>query len=306
MERTNRIICLGGPTGCGKTKTAIAIAQELGCEIINADSRQVYADFPIITAQPEGIELQKAPHHLYGFLDTSQKIDVGLWLNLAWDKIREIRQRGNIPLLTGGTGFYFQAILYGLAPIPPIKPAIRELYAMRMAAEGSERLYAELRQIDAGYAMKIHPHDRQRIQRALEVYASTGITFSQWHRTSTTIPAYAGQLYIMDISLKELEPLLNRRIELMLEMGAIAEVEMALSHCDLEDAPGWSGIGCRELRDYLQGKNSWQECLEQWRANTRAYAKRQLTWFKKREATHIGKEDDLEEIIKIIKKDLER
>lgn len=282
MARPLPVICLAGPTGCGKTDMAIGIARELGCEIINADSRQVYTDFPIITAQPTEREKAGIPHHLYGFLAAGQKISAGEWARMAIREIRSVVERGKIPLLVGGTGLYFQALLRGIAAIPAIDPAISARIEERIAGEGTEILHAELARIDPVYASKVHPRDRQRIARALEVAMGTGKPFSWWHEHSMPQPACQGPLAVVDIPLERLEPGLERRIRNMLAAGALEEARQALAACPDKKAPGWSGIGCGELLCLLEGAIGEEECIKLWLANTRAYAKRQRTWFRQR------------------------
>lgn len=283
------VICLGGPTGSGKTAIALSLARELGCEIINADSRQVYADFPIITAQPGAREINGVPHSLYGFLPTSQKINAGRWIQLALGEIAAILAKGKIPLLVGGTGLYFQALLRGIAAIPPISAEISGQVRTRLCAEGPEALHTELARLDPEYAARVHPHDRQRIARALEVALGTGKAFSWWHKNAMPKPLCAGPLVCLRASPTELLPRLARRMEEMLAAGAVDEARAALDKCAEAAAPGWSGIGCAELRQYLEGKLDLDECKNVWLANTRAYAKRQNTWFgQRREAVFFG------------------
>lgn len=281
-EPSISVICLAGPTGSGKTALALELAEKFACEIINADSRQVYADFPIITAQPAPAQKHAFPHHLYGFLPATEKISAGEWQRLALAQCREITQRGRIPLFVGGTGFYFNALLNGFAEIPPVDPEIALVLEERRLNEGLDGLYSELRQIDPAYAGQIHPHDRQRILRSLEVYHGTGRPFSWWHQHRGAAPAAHGPLLVLAFSLEKLAPLLEQRITTMLEAGAIEEAWKALEHCSDAAAPGWSGIGCAELFAFLQGGIDFAECRRRWFANTRAYAKRQLTWFRGR------------------------
>lgn len=273
------LICLGGPTGSGKTGMAIAIARELGCEIVNTDSRQIYRDFPIITAQPGPEEQALAPHHLYGYLGLEENCNAGQWLAAACETARAILARGHIPLFTGGTGFYFQALLHGLAPIPAIDPAVHAFWGKRVEEEGPIALWRELEEIDPDYAHRLHCNDRQRIQRALEVYAATGRTFSWWHSQPMSRPNCRGPFFYVDCALGSLEQGLKERIGHMLACGAMDEAERAMRRNADPGAPGWSGIGCRECLSYLSGRITITELRASWFANTRAYAKRQLTWF---------------------------
>ena len=282
------VICLAGPTGCGKTAAAIELAQALDAEIVNADSRQVYADFPCITAQPSAEERAACPHHLYGFLPTEARISAGRWAEMAADAVRRLHERGKRALLVGGTGLYFQTLLRGIADIPPVAPEISARWTQRLAEEGPERLHAELGRLDPAYAARIHPHDRQRIVRALEVQDATGKPFSWWHEHAMSGPLCAGPLFSLAPTLDWLEPRLARRIDLMLAEGALEEARAARRRNDDPAAPGWSGIGCAEVLAHLRGELSLADCRALWLRHTRAYAKRQLTWFRgRREAIHV-------------------
>lgn len=278
-------ICLAGPTGAGKTGLAIRWAQTLNGEIINADSRQLYADFPIITAQPTEKEKGEIVHHLYGFLETEEKINAGKWARMAMERIREITLAGKLPIIVGGTGFYFNTILRGLAEIPETDLHIRAKVEQSILQRGSESMHLQLACIDPAYAAKIHPHDKNRIARGLEVFESTGKTLSWWHENSSQKPLCQGPLFVLDTSLAVLEPLLKERIDAMLAMGALEEAENAWTKCHNLKAPGWSGIGCAELGALLAGRITRDECLKLWLSNTRAYAKRQITWFRSRKET---------------------
>lgn len=289
------VICLAGPTGSGKTALALQLARDLGCEIINADSRQVYVDFPLITAQPSPEERAVAPHHLYGFLPTQQKISAGRWANMAAATAQEVAARGRIPLLVGGTGLYFQALLRGMAAIPPIAPEVTRRLKAQLHTAGPEDLHAALARADPAYAARIHPRDRQRILRALEVLEGTGKPFSWWHSHAMSPPPCVGPLLVLDASLNWLAPRLGRRMDAMLAAGALAEARSALARCPGSvngiRQPGWSGIGCAELLAHLEGAISLEECRTRWLSNTRAYAKRQITWFRARsEAIFIAPE----------------
>lgn len=288
MSAPLSVICLAGPTGCGKTAAAIELAHALDAEIVNADSRQVYADFPCITAQPSAEERAACPHHLYGFLPTEARISAGRWADMAVETVRRLRDAGKRALLVGGTGLYFQTLLRGIADIPPVAPEISARWLERLAEEGPVPLHAELARRDAVYAARIHPHDRQRIVRALEVQDATGKPFSWWHEHAMSAPLCAGPLLYLAPTLDWLEPRLARRIDQMLAEGALEEARTARRRNDDPAAPGWSGIGCAEVLAHLRGELSLEDCRALWLRHTRAYAKRQLTWFRgRREAVAV-------------------
>lgn len=273
-----RLVTLVGPTGAGKSALALHIAGDFGMGVVNADSRQIYTAFPVITAQPSAEQKAACPHLLYGFLPTRKALSAGAWAELALSGMRDLEEQGRIPLLVGGTGLYIRALVDGMVAIPKIPAGIARGVADECARFGSEKLHERLLLVDPEYAARIHPRDRQRVVRALEVFEATGKAFSWWH-TQTPPPLDADILHIgVKLPLEELTPFLAARIDHMLQAGAIEEARAAFAQCP-EDAPGWSGIGCRELRGWLRGEHTLAEARDLWIKNTRAYAKRQLTWF---------------------------
>ncbi len=282
MDKKPAILCLLGPTGTGKTSAAIAVSRRVPASVINFDSRQVYSDFPIITAQPTPEEQAACPHLLYGFLPTEEKMTAARFVALALDAIETVLGQGRLPILVGGTGLYLRSLLSGIAPIPEIPEEIRQQVLDRIALEGPQKLHAELTETDPEYAVRIHPNDTQRNARAAEVYLATGRNMTWWHANSEHIPApYDAFKVGMRIALDVLEPHLAGRIDEMLAMGALDEAKAAHARCAASDAPGWTGIGCAELLACLRGEISLDEARILWVKNTRAYAKRQITWFKK-------------------------
>ena len=282
---TPNIICIAGPTASGKTAAALHAVQVLQSHglraaVVNADSRQVYRDFPIITAQPTPEEKAVCPHLLYGWLSSEARICAGEWADMARNTINELLHSSTIPLVVGGTGFYMRSLFDGIADIPAPDPDIRSRILEELRVEGAPALHARLSAVDPEYAAKIHPNDSQRCCRALEVWESTGRPFSWWHAQTPPPPNYSVLRLGVGLPLNELEPILARRIDLMLQRGAIEEARKALSLCPDTTTPGWTGIGCAEIAAYLNGSRSLDECRSLWIHNTRAYAKRQWTWFK--------------------------
>ncbi|MGL1862569.1 MAG: tRNA (adenosine(37)-N6)-dimethylallyltransferase MiaA [Pseudodesulfovibrio sp.] len=282
MSQKPPIVCLLGPTGTGKTAAAIAISKRLPASVINFDSRQVYEDFPLITAQPDSEEQAACPHLLYGFVPTEEKMTAARFVELAMETIEEVRSEGRLPILVGGTGMYLKSLLSGIAPIPDIPDEIRQSVQERIKREGPQKLHAELVETDPDYAAKIHPNDTQRNGRAAEVLLATGKNLTWWHTSSEHTPApYTALKVGMQIALDELEPHLAKRIGMMVELGALKEAKVAMAKCADPEAPGWTGIGCAELLAYLREEMTLDEAEYRWIKNTRAYAKRQITWFKK-------------------------
>lgn len=270
-----------GPTGAGKTAQSLAMAKAgLPICIINTDSRQIYKDFPIISAQPSEEEKSLCPHKLFGYLKTEKTSSAGEWQERAKAEIEHAWKNKQIPVLVGGTGFYFRALFDGMAAIPDIPKDIHEHFIKEITEKGSCLLYEELQKTDSEYAQKIHFNDKQRIARALEVYAATGKKFSDWHKITPQQTNYDVLRIGIGLPLTELTPFLYKRTDVMLQNGALEEAKKALENCPDITAPGWTGIGCIELARYLLGEYNLQECQELWNKNTRAYAKRQWTWFR--------------------------
>lgn len=273
------LLCIPGPTAAGKTGAGIALARELDGEVLNFDSRQVYEDFPVITAQPSAEERAACPHLLYGFLPTDQSLGAAAYADLLIETIAEVRGRGKVPILVGGTGLYLKALIQPLAPIPKIPEDIRKRIQEACERLGPNALHRDLARVDEPLAARLHPNDRQRIMRGLEVYEATQKPLSCWHaETAETRDFHAVKLGV-GIPLPELTPYLYKRIDLMLDAGAMDEARAAMTRNDDREAPGWSGIGCAELYAHLKGEIDLEECKRLWGKNTRAYAKRQLTWF---------------------------
>lgn len=274
-----RLVCLVGPTGTGKSALALKLAETFRGGIINADSRQVFRAFPIITAQPTAEEQSLCQHRLYGFLDTESRISAGTWAEKALTELDTFAEQGVLPLLAGGTGLYLRALLDGMVEIPALPDIVLDRLVEECAERGSEVLHARLAGIDPDYAARIHPNDRQRILRALGVFEVTGKRFSWWHSQTPPPPDMDVLRIGLRLPLDALAPRLTVRIDQMLASGAWEEARAAYAQNPNVHAPGWSGIGCVELHACLSGTLSLADACALWVKNTRAYAKRQLTWF---------------------------
>ncbi len=279
---TVRMLCLLGPTGTGKTDASLILAEAFRGSVVNFDSRQFYREVPITTAQPSAREQARCPHLLYGCIACRQPMSAGLFADMAAPALRRVLDQGRTPILVGGTGLYLRALLEGLAPIPDVPEPVRETVFAQWDDLGGAAMHRKLTEVDPDYAARVHPNDRQRVTRALEVHAATGRPFTHWHtRAEGAFPASCLRIGLR-LDKPALDDRLARRIDAMLEAGAVEEIRAAMASCpDVPNAPGLSGIGCAELAAHLRGEMDLEQACALWLSNTKAYAKRQMTWFKK-------------------------
>lgn len=275
-------LLLAGPTASGKTDLALALAERAPIEIVSVDSSQVYRGFDIGAAKPDRAIRARIPHHLIDIRDPHETYSAGEFVADAIAAIRDIRSRGRMPLLVGGTMLYFNALVRGLASLPTADPAIRERIDRRAEERGWPALHAELAQIDPQAAARIHPNDPQRIQRALEVYEASGRPISAWQRETT--PA-AGLRFRRDALVPSDRTVLHERIERrfrdMMAAGFLAEVENLLARPDLpRHATSLRAVGYRQLSAHLAGECTLEEAVQRAIVASRQLAKRQLTWIR--------------------------
>ena len=279
---TLKLLCLLGPTAVGKTEIAIELAQRLNAEIISVDSRQIYRQMNIGTAKPTPEEQQAARHHLIDCIDISQPFSVADYQHLVDKAIADIQNRGNQVLLVGGAGLYFRAIVDGLFEGPGADPSLRERFEQEAAQHGVDVLHERLRACDPESADRIHPNNLIRVIRALEVYELTGTPMSelqqQWHPEKQRYPFVA---FFLTMPRAQLYQRIEKRVDVMLANGLIAEVESLLAAGYSRDSVALQSFGYRELIAYLDGECTYIEAISQLKQNTRRFAKRQLTWFRK-------------------------
>ena len=277
-------ILIAGPTASGKSALALALAERLGGMVINADSMQVYAELPILTARPAAADLTRAPHRLYGHVPAAQAYSVGRWLADVAHELAAACEAGQVPVIVGGTGLYFHALLHGLAPVPDIPPPVRTHWRAEAARLGPEALHAVLAARDPVMAARLRPSDPQRVTRALEVLDGTGRSLAEWARELGT-PLLDVASVTRTVLLPERAALYahcDRRFDLMLEAGALAEVEELLTHDLATEKPAMRALGVRPLTAHLRGELTLAAAAEQAKAETRQYAKRQTTWIRGR------------------------
>lgn len=276
------LICLMGPTAAGKTDLAVELVESLPLEIISVDSAMVYREMDIGTAKPDAETLRRAPHHLIDFLDPAESYSAARFVADAEREMRAIRERDRIPLLVGGTGLYFRALEQGLAVLPDADPDIRAELESRMAEAGLAALHAELAEVDAASAARIHPNDTQRIQRALEVYALTGKPLSAFYREQPRVRRdNVCKLVVAPAQRSLLHERIEARFDAMLTAGFVSEVEHLFHRGDLvPDMPSMRAVGYRQVWRYLAGEYDYEEMRLRGVYATRQYAKRQLTWLR--------------------------
>jgi len=273
-------ILLAGPTASGKSDWALALAERMPVEIVSVDSAQVYRGFDIGAAKPDAATRQRVPHHLLDIREPHETYSAGEFVADAHAAIRASRARGRWPLLVGGTMLYFNALVRGLAPLPPADAAIRAAIDARAAQSGWPALHAQLAAVDPRAAARIHPNDPQRIQRALEVYEISGRPLSDWHR-QTQPPAELRWLRFALVPEDRawLHARIERRFLAMLEAGFVDEVRRLRARPGLDAAaPSLRAVGYRQLWRHLQGEVDLAEATRLAVAASRQLAKRQLTW----------------------------
>lgn len=269
---------IAGPTASGKSALAVAVAERTPATIINADSAQVYRDLRILSARPDEIDMSRAPHRLFGYIDGAEACSAARWAADARMEITRAHEAGRLPVLVGGTGLYIRTLLNGIAPIPEIDPAIRA--AVRgMAVDAA---HIALVQEDPESAARLAPADTTRVQRALEVVRSTGHPLTYWHSRRTG--GIGDRIYVKPLILVPPRDWLIQRSDArffgMIESGAIDEVERLLIRQLDPDLPVMRAIGVREISAWLHGEMTRGEMVEAGRLATRQYAKRQYTWFR--------------------------
>lgn len=296
------LVLLVGPTAVGKTALSVLLAERFGGEIIGCDSMQVYRGFDIGTDKPGPEERRRVPHHLVDILDGREQFTAADFAVRAARAVGDISARGRLPMVVGGTGLYVKALLEGLFPGPGRDETVREGLEAEARRDGLDALYTRLAVIDPAYAAKIGRRDRIRIVRALEVQAVTGVALSEHFRNTT---GYLPGCRTISVGLRRERAELVRRIEariaLMFERGLVDEVRGLLASGLPESAPPFKALGYRHALAVLRGELSQAEAAGRTAADTRRYAKRQMTWFRRMAGLRWFEADDVEDIAEYIR-----
>lgn len=288
-EKTKKIIAIVGPTASGKTSLAIEIAKSLNTEIISADSRQIFKEFNIATAKPTTEEMQGIKHHLMDFVNPTDEFTVADFKDQATLVINRLLEQGKTPIVAGGTGLYFRILLenFDLPRVAPNKELREELHKIEKG-NGVEALYKMLAELDPVLAEKIHPNNSVKIVRALEVCKTLGIPMSQAQKIKDEPEYQVTWIGLGHLNGQDRELLYSRtdkRVDIMLEQGLEAEARLLFEKYGYIQSLEKT-IGYQEFIEYFDGKKTKDEAIEQIKQNTRRYAKRQLTWFRRNENIH--------------------
>ena len=293
-----KVIVICGPTASGKTTLSIQLAQKINGEIISSDSMQIYKDMNIGTAKPDQQEMQGIKHYLLDFVEPNQRYSVADYKKDAENAIEDILQKGKVPIIVGGTGLYVDSLIYGIEyPNIEFDENYRKELERRVEKEGLEKLYEEARKIDPQAMEKISRNDQKRILRVLEIYNATGKTKTEQEIESRKNEVkYDYRVFAINMDREKLYDRINKRVDIMIQKGLIEEVENLLKKYN-EFPTAMQGLGYKEVVEYIQGKVLKEDMIENIKRESRRYAKRQITWFKKNKQTIWIGPNDLQMIL---------
>lgn len=303
MGKLRKILIIGGPTASGKTEISFKIAKEINGEIISCDSRQFYKEINIGTDKPSELIRKEIPHYFVDFLSLKDDFDVYKYTKLVFEKVREIIYKNKIPVIVGGSGFYIRTLLKGIFHLPPELKERQKEIREKLEKEKTEDLYKILEKIDPEISKKIHPNDRYRIKRAIEVFELTGRNMTYWQNQKPKITLKdLGNVYYF-VLMREKQQVYDRiekRVEKMFENGWIEEVKNLKENNFAEYLKLKAPIGYREILDYIDNKISFKELKNLIVKKTKEYARKQIIWFKKEEGIFINFSSEDEAVRKIL------
>ncbi len=283
----NSIIVICGPTGIGKTSFAIRLAKQFNAEIVGADSMQIYKYMDIGTAKPSCEELSQVPHHLVDFVEPDEEFDAGRYMALADEAIKQISEQKKNVIVAGGTGFYIKALLYGLFRTSGVCQDTIEALTCELEEKGSRYLHERLALCDPEAARKIHPNDSFRVIRALEVFETTGRKISdRQHSHNFKKKRYEFLKIGLYMDRQDLYSRINKRVDMMLDQGLLQEVAGLIEKGYPLSLKSMQSIGYRHMGMFIENRVDWQEAVRLLKRDTRRYAKRQFTWFRRDDQIH--------------------
>jgi len=284
-----KVVCVVGPTACGKTRLGVEIARHMNGEVVSADSMQLYRGMAIGTAAPTTEEREGVPHYMIGVADPAEQYSAARYAAEADACMQDILKRGKLPIIVGGTGLYLDALVRGSAFAPGGRDsAVRAALQQRLDREGSEPLLEELRRVDPETAGRLSPRDVKRILRALEVYRTTGETISRHNAATREQPSRYDAVYIglAFADREDMRALIDQRVDRMVEQGLLEEVNRLLASGLDRSATAWQAIGYKQFLAVADGRISTAEAVEEVKLRSRQYAKRQLTWLRRNDSIH--------------------
>lgn len=296
----SHLIAIVGPTAVGKSALAIHLAQVFGGEIVSADSRQVFHGMDIGTAKPNPEERELVPHHLIDVVEPDQDFTLALYQQMATRAIQDIKRRGRLALLVGGSGLYVRTLLGGFR-IPHVSPnaELRRSLKQKAAEEGYMTLYEELKGVDPTAAKRIDPRNVRRVIRALEVFRAIGLPFSQLQGSSPFLPNYRTITIGLTTSRGDLYRRIDSRVDTMMEQGLVKEVDRLLEQGYSLDLPAMSGLGYKQIGQYLKGELNLAEAVQKIKNETHRFARHQYAWFRLNDEAihwfHVG--DGMEQLV---------
>lgn len=281
------LLCVVGPTASGKTELAVSVAERVGGEIVSADSVQIYRGFDIGSGKPSAEELQRAPHHLVGTLDPRDDVDAAAFARMADAALADVRARGRIPILCGGTFLWVRALVLGLAPAPPGDTSIRARHQALVAEKGAPALHAALAEVDPASAARLHPNDVLRTSRALEVFELSGRPMSDWQAEHGFREARIPHVLMAPhVEPDVLASRIGARVDGWLAGGWIEEVQ-GLLDAGYRDTRAMGSVGYKEVCAHLDGRLPREELRDKIVQSTRIFVRRQRTWLKQASVTWV-------------------
>lgn len=304
--KKQKVIVICGPTASGKTALSIELAKKTNGEIVSCDSMQIYKEMDIGTAKPTKEEMQEIPHYMINTIFPNERYSVADYKKDAKKAIREIIKKGKVPIIVGGTGLYVDSLIYEIE-YPDIKfdEKYRQELEEQVRKDGLEKLYNKAKKIDPEAMLKISSNDKKRILRVLEIYKATGKTKTEQERKSREKePEFDYLVYGLNMPREKLYERINLRVDIMIKQGLIKEVEEIYKKYN-EFPTAMQGLGYKEVVEYLEGHLTKEEMIEKIKQETRRYAKRQMTWFRKNKQTiWLDTENTKQNNLQIILEDL--
>jgi len=304
-----KAVALMGATGTGKSALAMKLAMDEGVTLISCDSMQVYRKLDIGTAKASKAEQAQVPHALIDCADITETWDAQIWADAARQIIQQENERGQVPIIVGGTGMYLKALLHGFAKVPAEKEGVRDVYEGIQKERGTVYLHEQLQKVDAALAQRLAKHDTQRIIRGLSVFESTGVPLSVWHKKQAQSQQGAEHclhcpVFVLDVEREKLRARIAERFQWMMDVGWLDESKWLGEQKIADTHPVMRAVGYRQLLDHLQGDCSLAQAVTDGITATRRYAKRQRTWFRNQTPDAVKGEHD--KISTLVRKELLR